>query len=642
MTWRVRAATALAAISASVWAVMPVAAQTPPDADTDAVATNVSVQPRGTDADDPHNGTWFVVTAFPGDPERTVANIINPGGQPASVELYVRDLEVVGGATAIEEDPNQQAGVGSWVEIERQSGLRWDPETRSAELAVGPGRTRPVTLTVTVPSGTPAGDYVGVVIAQTLTRGADVDIRQRHATRIYVTVPGIADTSFEIVDVETTLDSAWWPREATVVVTLDNDGAIRIEPDVTVDGIRALGPSLLLTRTQETYVARVGVSPFDGRMDFAVDARDEASQEFRTIPLRGSLIPWRLLTLVAAAALGAALLARRSRRRSRLRQLETDFQRLERLVTTVRQEAGLEGGVGSAAALVYDDDDPEHALHVALKRARRTQSYDSLARVALALHARSIGDPLPVLVEALQHETEHTAELLAAASTYEAPRLALLTASAHLPPEVLEQLRSGERAELPALGSGATVVLPAHRAAAAAARTQAPRGTIDARSARPAAASAPKGPSATAATAAKEDQSAPAKKRMAAAKTAAKAASPPTAKKATAAKRSTPKQATSGRAPAKQATSPRAKRVTAKTAATKQANAKKPAAKQTAAKKARVTAAVPVRTSAKSVPSPNGRRGSAAAPPAAAAPAAKKRETPTAAAARGGSRKKQT
>ncbi|MCA1683828.1 MAG: hypothetical protein LC708_01670, partial [Actinobacteria bacterium] len=155
MTWRVRAATALAAIGASVCSVMPVAAQTPPGGDAGEVATNVSVQPRGTDADDPHHGTWFVVTAFPGDPERAVANIINPRDQPARVELYVRDLEVVGGTTTIEEDPSQQSGVGSWVEIERQSGLQWDPETRSATLDVGRARTRPVTLTVTVPSGTP-------------------------------------------------------------------------------------------------------------------------------------------------------------------------------------------------------------------------------------------------------------------------------------------------------------------------------------------------------------------------------------------------------------------------------------------------------------------------------------------------------
>lgn len=381
-------------------------------------AAAVALVPAERSPNDPHNGTWFVTTGYPGKRHTWTANLVNPTDQPLTVRLSTRDLRFVDGVPTPVERDEDQTGVGAWTSF------------AEPEVTVGPAATVPVELTVNVPpTGVEPGDHVGVAIAETTSELEGATLVQQVATRIYVTVPGEVDRSFVIEDVDTELDSRWWPRTLTVTVTIRNDGPIKVSPDVTVAGQQARGPRAVLSNSQERFIAQLPAPLLAGSVDVAVEAVD-VSGELRRVADRELIVRWGFVLGLLVLLVAAAGYWRWWRRHeSRTARLERDIRRLERLVAGLGSALRSEVDVALAGE---DDGDPDHALVEAMRRARRVGDHEAYARLALASHEAS-GDALPALVDALEHPGDRRGDLIRAAASYgpeaiaEDPKVAVLS-----------------------------------------------------------------------------------------------------------------------------------------------------------------------------------------------------------------------
>lgn len=390
--------------------------------------TSVALVPSTTRPDDPHNGTWFVMTLLPGESGQQSATIVNPANVPQTVDLAIRGVTVEDGTLRLLDG---DSGLGAWGEF------------AEGRVTVPPRDRIRVPFTITVPeSGVEARDHLGAAVATTTAQVAGATVVQQVATRIFVTVPGEAASDFEVVGISTTPDSRWWPRNVLVTVTLRNVGEIRVAPDVTVAGVPARGPRFLLAGTEEAYVVDLPAPLVAGSVAVPVDVSDDTGV-VRRVDRSTVVVRWGfVLAALLVAAAGWLSVRWWRRHESRMARLEADFRRLERLVASTR---GVELP-GDAVAADHRDGDRDHRFHAALKRARRTSDNEGLARLALERHATT-GDALPVLVEALKHRTELHPDVARAAASYGpgAVHEALRTAS--LPDSTERMLRALTEAE---------------------------------------------------------------------------------------------------------------------------------------------------------------------------------------------------
>lgn len=403
----VGAAVVLPAAALALWGPASVVASaqepSPTATSTPTQASAVTLVPAERAPDDPHNGTWFVTTLSPGERHTWTANLVNPTTEPITVRLSTRDMRFVDGVPTPVSEDGEQEGVGAWASFAQP------------EVTLEPAATVPVELAVQVPpTGVEPGDHVGVAVAETTTETADATLVQQVATRIYVTVPGEVDRSFVIRDVETELDSRWWPRVLTVTVTVLNDGPIKVSPDVTVAGQQARGARAVLSNSEERFVAQLPAPLLAGSVDVSVVAED-VSGELRQVASRELVIRWGFIVATLAVLLSAAGVLRWWRgHESRTARLERDIRRLERLVAGLGHALRTETDAPSGWE---DDGDPELALVGAMRRARRVGDHEAFARLALASHEAS-GDALGALLDALEHPSGRRADLIGAAASY--------------------------------------------------------------------------------------------------------------------------------------------------------------------------------------------------------------------------------
>jgi hypothetical protein len=390
---------------------------------------SVSVRPADTGAGDPNGGQWFALELEPGETGRTTARILNPAGVAQRVVLYTRDLTFSEEGTPNVREGEQQ-GLGSWGTA---------PQT----LLLGPGESVLHTVTVTAPADADPGDHVGVLVAETSNRQDGQSVVRRIATRFYVTLPGAATRAMSIGDVDQQVDSPWFPKQVSTEVTLDNVGRVRLRPTVRVGDDIARGAQTLMSQSSERYQATTDVPWYGGVLRTPVQAIDDTGLA-RSVDQRLIVVPWGLLLALAAAGLVAWRLGGWWRRRSsRLDSLHSDVRRLERLLAqtltaTARPSEDVSGLAEQARA-----QDQVHELLVAAKRAERAGAYDSLGRLALALHAVQ-GPALPVLVDALPHQSEaDLPEVRAAILSYDPDLVARQLQARGLSPELLGESPAG-------------------------------------------------------------------------------------------------------------------------------------------------------------------------------------------------------
>lgn len=424
-----RYAQAAAAIIAAAALLLPgpLAAQDPEG------IPSVGVIPAEVDPDDPNGGQWFLMNVTQGANGVGRAKISNPAEVPQTVRLYLRDLTFADDGTPTMNE-GTQTDVGTWGAF------------RNPEITIPARREVIAEFVVAVPQDAEPGDHVGVVVAETIATGlesvdgdsgAQFQISRRVATRLYVTVPGDATKSFEIVEVETSLDSGLFPSSALVTVRMRNDGRVRLSPDVAIGGVAADGPDPFMSDSVEEWSAIVSVPWYGGPVSIPIEASVEGGLVRRTSATK-FVIPWGLLIgLALATAIGWRVRHWWRNRGSKQAELKADIARLERLIT---KQAGGESVEEAVATPATPAGDEVTALNAALARARRASDDAALARGALALHLTT-EDALDTLLEALgEHEGKHVGALVDAVATYGADAIASNRRTASLPEAVRDRI----------------------------------------------------------------------------------------------------------------------------------------------------------------------------------------------------------
>lgn len=364
---------------------------------------SVGVAPMDTRPDDPNGGQWFVLALAPGQTGRLRARVVNPAGVDQRVRLSFADLDFAEDGTPSVADV--ASDVGTWGSFDEP-----DVTVPARGSVVAP-------FSVTAPDGAEAGDHVGVVLA-TGAPGGDglLKVVKRVATRLYVTIPGDARRQFSIARVDVTKDSAAFPREATVRVTLRNTGRVRLHPVVTVNGNRAAGPSLLMTKSIEPYLVTLPIPLWGGPMRYRVDATTDlgvTNQVYKST----FVMPWHLLIgLVVLVLVVQAVRLVVRRRGTRYAALREDLRRLERLL------AGQAAGGGAGPRGEAKSYDPEHAIRAAMKQARRTGDSATEDKLRAKLEesrgprADARDDSLGAVLAELRHASGDRVDALVAAA----------------------------------------------------------------------------------------------------------------------------------------------------------------------------------------------------------------------------------
>lgn len=359
MIHRFAAALAVAAALAAAAALSPASAQT--SAPPSGVPT-VDIRPAGASASDPAGGDWFVTKAAPGQTVRLQARLFNPADIAQTVRLSTADLIYGEDASPRVPDPPYR-GVGTWAAFDQPT------------IVVPPHENVVTGFTVTPPNGAPPGDHVGVVVVEHAAEGnSTIAIVKKVSVKLYVTVPGDAPRQFSIHGVSTKKDSSVYAKELAVEVTLRNDGRIRLQPVVSVNGVTASGPGLLMTQAYERYTANVKVPFWGGPVRLKIAATttsDGFAGPARQLYATAFVVPWHLLAIAIGfllAALGVRIAWRR--RGSRYTDLQSDLRRIERMLSAA-----------PAPAAQPADADPDLAIRAAMKQARRAGDAQTEARL---------------------------------------------------------------------------------------------------------------------------------------------------------------------------------------------------------------------------------------------------------------------
>lgn len=338
---------------------------------------SVGVAPVGTDPNDPNGGQWFTALLDVGQSTTMTAKIANPAETPTTVRLYLRDMIFNNDGTPVLNDEGPQTDVGLWGSFEQET------------IEIGPKTAVEVAFRVTVPERAEPGDHLGALVVESASPGGPdglLRVVTRVSTRLYVTVPGEATTSFRIESAKGQLDSWLFPAAMRVETILRNTGRMRLHPELTIGGVEANGPEVILSASVEPYQADVKVPWWGGPVRIPVLANTQEGLTREAMVSR-FVIPWGLLMCLAAAiafSLAArTLLARRNRK---VRRMQEDIRRLEELVAAKNTATTIKD-LPSTPVGQHD-----RHRHAALKRARRTGETDAAERLSDAACAPASPD----------------------------------------------------------------------------------------------------------------------------------------------------------------------------------------------------------------------------------------------------------
>lgn len=344
-------------------------------AQTKGEVPSVSVDPVGTNENDPNGGQWFVANLDPLQTKRFQVRIYNSASIAQKVSLYLADIRF------------DRKGAPQVASVATDIGT-WGGFTHSS-VTIGPRKAVVESFSITAPKGADPGDHIGAVVVEHTPDGdGNVLSIKRVAVRLYATLPGDARRDFVIDEVSTEKDSAFFTRELTVNVHLRNTGRVRLEPSVQVDGAKAKGPDLLMSSAVERYVVTRPVKFWGGPMRLRIDAQSRSlglAGPVRQLRVTVWVIPWHLLILLVLAAglwmLGRIVLRKRGQK---YRDLQTDLRRMERMISQQNRETG------PPERVVLERDDAKAAIRTAIKQARRAGDIDTAQRLEAVLKGPAV------------------------------------------------------------------------------------------------------------------------------------------------------------------------------------------------------------------------------------------------------------
>jgi hypothetical protein len=252
---------------------------------------------------------FFHLSLYPGAATDATAIVSNHTQTPVTLLNYPVDGQSSPqGAFALASRSEPRTGVGAWVKLEAE------------QITVPANSELKVPFRITVPAGTPPGDYAGGLIIQsppvqgkTSTVKKDtavrLDIIQRQGVRIYLKVAGTAVKALQHGDL------SWQQTGGTLTFTLPvhNTGNTILHPRASLDVSGWIGantqvkfdtPEIVLPGANLDLHARLTAAP----LVQAGSAEATLTSEAGTGHARTSLIyaPWALIA-IGLLALAAAL-----------------------------------------------------------------------------------------------------------------------------------------------------------------------------------------------------------------------------------------------------------------------------------------------------------------------------------------------
>ena len=267
---------------------------------------------------------FFHLSLYPGAATDATAIVSNHTQTPVTLLTYPVDaLSSPQGTFALASETDPRAGVGAWVQMNVE------------QITVPANSELKVPFRLSVPAGTPPGDYAGGLIIQspmvqgetsTLDDGTAVrlDTIQRQGVRIYLTVTGTALESLQHSEL------SWAQTGDTITFTLPvrNTGNTILHPTATLDVSGWVGANTQLTFDTPESLLPGATLDLHAQLTNApliqVGSADATiTSEAGTEQVQTSLVyaPWALLgislVVLAAAVYGvwrAARFVRRARR----------------------------------------------------------------------------------------------------------------------------------------------------------------------------------------------------------------------------------------------------------------------------------------------------------------------------------------
>lgn len=236
---------------------------------------------------------------------------------------------LVGPAGAFDVATDDPEDAGSWVTL---GGLS------DGRVALGPGETRVLPVTITVPADAVPGDHPAGIVASSVPAaddGSGVSVTSRLGVRLHLRVAGEAAAAVELDDVSVDYAPSWLPfapGPARVTYRVTNTGDLRLGavPDLTVSGPFGLGATTASGEPRELLPGESTVRTVDvealptvfltGHLDVVpVAMGDDALPPVERVSadLTGLALSWTGLALVVLVAGGVATTLVVRRRRAR-------------------------------------------------------------------------------------------------------------------------------------------------------------------------------------------------------------------------------------------------------------------------------------------------------------------------------------
>jgi hypothetical protein len=181
------------------------------------------------------NGDYFDVTLEAGKTATLTATIGNGSSVPVKAITYAADAySDLNGGFALKAAGSEPTGTTTWLDFPSQT-IDFD-----AKQAIDQQ------FTVTVPEGTPPGQYIaGIAVetadAQAIAGDSPLSQKMRLATAVFITVPGPTTPEFAVSDLALVVD----PQGTSLTGLVTNTGNVRVRPEGTVTIADAQGATVV-------------------------------------------------------------------------------------------------------------------------------------------------------------------------------------------------------------------------------------------------------------------------------------------------------------------------------------------------------------------------------------------------------------
>jgi uncharacterized membrane protein len=221
-----------------------------------APATPAAAPPQfgiGTVGDFPKG--YYIVTLQPGASTSLATAVVNVGDVPADLEVYPANaVNPANGGFAAADAATPPTGSTAWLSVTAEP------------FTLAGGSQRSIPFTITVPDGTPPGQYITALVASTadaLPVPGNSTFRQviRSTVPVEINVPGPINPGF-------TLGSPqfhWYGASATLEIPIENTGNILVKPAGTLtvtthDGKKALAVPVTMQSVYAGSTTRIEVN----------------------------------------------------------------------------------------------------------------------------------------------------------------------------------------------------------------------------------------------------------------------------------------------------------------------------------------------------------------------------------------------